>query len=251
MTGVFITARLGSTRLAEKHLIEVKGKSFIAWLVERFIAQFKAELESNNLRIFITTSELPINKQFEKLFNSNYVKIFYGSDANIPLRHLECAEFHKIENIIAIDGDDILCSTSAARNVYNDLLNGKNIVQTIGLPLGMNVMGYKSFFLKKSVEKYENHQLETGWGKIFDVSEIHFRNIEGFENFSELRMTLDYIDDSLFFTKVIDCLNSEILTYDDKNLVNKIIDNNWWKINSHLNDEYWDNFNKQKQQENL
>lgn len=37
MVGVFITARLGSTRLNEKHLIEVNGKPFIEWLVKRFL----------------------------------------------------------------------------------------------------------------------------------------------------------------------------------------------------------------------
>ena len=55
MIGVFITARLGSTRLSEKHLIEVNEKPFIKWLVERFSTAFKENIEKNELKIFITT----------------------------------------------------------------------------------------------------------------------------------------------------------------------------------------------------
>ena len=46
MIGVFITARLGSTRLSEKHLIKVNEKPIIWYLIERFLIGFKEEIES-------------------------------------------------------------------------------------------------------------------------------------------------------------------------------------------------------------
>ena len=51
MVGVFITARLGSTRLNEKHLIEVNGKPFIVWLVQRFLISFNTKIKRNDLKI--------------------------------------------------------------------------------------------------------------------------------------------------------------------------------------------------------
>ena len=43
--------------------------------------------------------------------------MFFGSDENIPLRHLECAVENNIDHIISIDGDDILSSTKATKNI--------------------------------------------------------------------------------------------------------------------------------------
>jgi len=59
MTGIFITARLGSTRLSEKHLIEVNGKHLINWLVDRFSIAYRDNILKNEIKIFITTSVKP------------------------------------------------------------------------------------------------------------------------------------------------------------------------------------------------
>ena len=100
MVGVFITARLGSTRLNEKHLIEVNGKPFIEWLVKRFLISFNTKIKRNDLKIFITTSTKIENNKLESIFDESEVKVFYGSDENIPLRHLECAILNNIDYII-------------------------------------------------------------------------------------------------------------------------------------------------------
>lgn len=139
MIGVFITARLGSTRLSEKHLIEVNAKPYIKWLVERFSIAFNENIDKKELKIFITTSEKPENKKFELIFDKEELGVYFGSDENIPLRHLECAIENGIDYIISIDGDDILCSTEATKLVISKLLNGSKMVQTSGLPLGMNI----------------------------------------------------------------------------------------------------------------
>jgi len=122
------------------------------------------------------------------------------------------------------------------------------MVQTTGLPLGMNVTGYNKKFLKKSLLGFENKTLETGWGKIFDKNEIYTIDLKQNDNLQKLRMTLDYDADAEFFKKVIS--NLDVLNISDEYLIENIILNNWNKINKHLDDIYWSNFNKQKQQEN-
>jgi len=249
MIGIFITARLGSTRLTEKHLIEVKEKPFVIWLIERFATKFHDKIIRNELKIFIATSIKSANKKFESILDKNKVEIFYGSDENIPLRHLECAEANEIEHIISIDGDDILCSTEAANLVIEKLLNGFKMAQTSGLPLGMNVTGYSTEFLKKSLQGKEKNKLENGWGKIFNKDEINLIQINGFKNLEKIRMTLDYEADANFFKKVISFI--DIIKISDESLIKKIIANKWNQINIHLDDVYWANFNKKKQEENL
>lgn len=248
MIGVFITARLGSTRLSEKHLIEVNSKPYIKWLVERFSIAFKENIDKKELKIFITTSEKPENKKFELIFDKEELGVYFGSDENIPLRHLECAIENGIDYIISIDGDDILSSTEATKLVIAKLLNGSKMVQTTGLPLGMNITGYSRDFIKKSLLGIENKKLETGWGKIFDKNEIDIIELRNYENIRKIRMTLDYEADADFFKKVIS--NIDVINVSDDYLIKNIILNNWDQINIHLDDIYWSNFNKQKQEEN-
>jgi len=249
MTGIFITARLGSTRLIEKHLIEVGGKSFINWLVDRFLFEFSEEIAQNKVKFFIATSTDAKNKRFENYFKDSQVGIFYGSEENIPLRHLQCAEANNIKNIVSIDGDDILCSTQAARLVMDKLISGAKMAQTTGLPFGMNTFGYSIDFLKKSLNKKKYKTLETGWGKIFDKNQsinIEFKNDD---NVSQIRMTLDYEDDAIFFKNVIENIGDQIVQISDKLLIESIIKNNWDRFNNGLDEIYWENFNKQRQNE--
>ena len=248
MIGVFITARLGSTRLSEKHLIKVNEKPIIWYLIERFLIGFKEEIEKKELKLFITTSVSQENKKFESVFDKNEVEVFYGSDENIPFRHLECAIEHNIDNIVSIDGDDILCSIEASKLVIDSLLSGSKMAYTSGLPLGMNSTGYSKNFLKKSLKGIESNKLETGWGKIFDKDEIDIIQLKYSDAIRKIRMTLDYAPDADFFKKVISNVN--ILSISDKALINCIIKNNWSQLNSHLDTIYWSNFNKEKENEN-
>jgi spore coat polysaccharide biosynthesis protein SpsF (cytidylyltransferase family) len=248
MIGVFITARLGSTRLSEKHLIEVNEKPLIKWLVKRFSTAFKENIEKNELKIFITTSIKTENKKFESFFDKSEVEVFHGSDENIPLRHLECAIANNIDHIISIDGDDILCSTEASKVVADMLLDGSKMVQTSGLPLGMNSTGYSKGFLEHSLKGIKSNKLETGWGKIFEKNEIHVIHLGKDSNIEKIRMTLDYEPDAEFFRKVIS--NIDVLNVSDDILIESIVANKWNQINNHLDDIYWSNFNKQKEEEN-
>ncbi|MCJ0741505.1 cytidylyltransferase domain-containing protein [Pedobacter montanisoli] len=249
MVGLFVTARLGSTRLSQKHLIEAAGQPFIKWLTNRYAHQFKEEIKNGVLKIFITTSVSPENKTFEQVFSGDEVSVFYGSDENIPLRHLECARANNIEYIISIDGDDILCSTEAAVKVIEKLQQGREIAQTKGLPLGMNVMGYRADFLEKCLTGKELSKLETGWGKIFEKGNTEIIEITGYEQATDLRMTLDYEDDATFFKEVITHIGNKIIDISDAELVCEIIKNSWQNINKGLNETYWANFNKQKNEE--
>jgi spore coat polysaccharide biosynthesis protein SpsF (cytidylyltransferase family) len=249
MIGIFITARLGSTRLYQKHLIEIEGKPMIKWLVDRYIKGFINEIQDQKIKIFITTSVNQENHLFDTIFKNSNIEIFYGADSNIPLRHLECAKANSIDYIISVDGDDILCSIEASKIVLKNLLEKGNLVKTIGLPLGMNVMGYSTLFLERSLDQNKIEKLETGWGKIFEEKDIITIEIENNLNCEKIRATLDYNEDVLFFNNVITGIGNEINTISDKDLVENIINNNWSIANENLIDTYWENFNKQKKAE--
>lgn len=248
--GIFITARLGSSRLKQKHLIKAQEYTFLEWLIKRMQHEFSIELLKGDIQIFIVTSELEENKKFE-IFSDEHVHVFYGSDDNIPYRHLQCAKATEVENIISIDGDDILCSPSAARLVFEKLsVSNSLIAKTSGLPLGMNVMGYKSSYLEEVMYEHKNSTLETGWGRIFDMNECADLFLESPKGYEKLRMTLDYAKDADFFIKIFDSLEKNVIEMNDFDLINEILQNQWGKINDELNEEYWNNFKKQQEEEN-
>lgn len=251
MVGILFTARLGSNRLPKKHLITANGKSFIEWLILRFQHEFRSEIENNLIKLVIATSEEPENVEFAETLAAYDVAVFYGAVSNIPKRHLACADFFHFDRIISIDGDDILCSTLAARTIYQEFANNNqsNIIETIGLPLGMNASGYQVSYLRACLNNYKQEKIETGWGRIFINPKKKIIPCGKHSIYDKLRLTLDYKDDMLFFSNVITFLKDKIIDIGDEQLIDLIKKNNFDKINNHLFDVYWDNFNSLKEEE--
>ena len=251
MTGILFTARLGSNRLPQKHLIEVYDKTFIEWLVERFKVVFKQEIENQEVKLIIATSNEPLNRKFEEVFAGSGVNVFYGSIDNIPLRHLQCADFFKLDQIISIDGDDILCSATAAKVIYSNQLQHpeKDIVTVTGLPLGMNSSGYNVPYLRSCMASSHAKTNEVGWGRVFTNPNKLEIKVGNWDIYDKLRFTLDYEDDASFFSAVIDYLKDDVLTIGDEKLFDVVKQQQFDKINSHLFDIYWENYNALKESE--
>ena len=98
-TGILITARLGSTRLKQKHMLKVREKPIVYYLLERIRREFKEEITQKKTEVVIATSNEPDNRAFEELGIED-LKIFYGSVHNIPLRHLQTVESYDLSHII-------------------------------------------------------------------------------------------------------------------------------------------------------
>ncbi len=251
MIGIFITARLGSSRLPAKHLHQAAGRTFMEWLFGRLIHEFQIEVENKKAIIVITTSEKTGNERFLEIVNGKPVEVFFGADNNIPLRHHQAANQFGCSHIISVDGDDILCSAKAAREIYTAMTSGiqADIFQVEGLPLGMNLSGYSNEYLGKSLEKAADQKYETGWGRIFHEPVIHKIRLADYDIMDDLRFTLDYEDDARFFEAVINSLENETLSISDESLIAHVKENGFEKINAHLKEEYWANYNSEKANE--
>ena len=129
------------------------------------------------------------------------------------------------------------------REVYNILNEGYVFVKTNGLPLGLNVWGYSTSFLKESLKKNNYSKLETGWGRIFNQTNLKTINFN-IKNDDFLRFTLDYKADLDFFTEIIKQSDIDILTIKDDQLIDLVINKNIYKKNMSIAKEYWKNFKK-------
>lgn len=245
--GILITARLGSTRLGKKHLLPVNSQPLLYYLIKRITWEFEKELLDNRVQLIIATSDEPENRKFED-FSKYGTSVFYGSINNIPMRHSQTAEFHNLDAVVSIDGDDILCSPKGMREVYKALNKNAQYVKTTNLPFGMNSMGYSRSFLESSVNTHRNDTLETGWGRIFDTSML--KTIEmGLTEDERLRFTLDYEEDYQFFSRIIELLGDAVYTATDQEILDLVFKDDLWRLNVNVCREYWQNFYKQRDQE--
>jgi len=245
--GVFVTARLGSTRLSRKHLQKVKGREIMWYLIMRTLNEFSQETGSGQVVLCIVTGNKADNALFEKVFPE--VQVFYGDDDNIPKRHLQAAEHFGVDAIVSVDGDDILCSPASMRAVYKELLNGAGLVKTQGLPFGLNSWGYSTRTLEQCVKKADLKLLETGWGRIFDSIEAKIIKYD-YKDTGQLRFSLDYQADLDFFEAVISNPGFDNLKTSDRDLVELVLNKNLYLKNSEYVETYWNNFNEHLDKEN-
>jgi len=248
-TGFFLTARLGSTRLPRKHLLEAAGEPLLGVLAQRILSAFASEVRSGEAMVAVVTSDEQENRAFER-FAAMGVKVFYGAVDNIPLRHHHAARHFDVEAVAAVDGDDILCSPEAMRVVRETLRKSAEYASTSGLPLGMNAFGYRSKFLAESVAGNERRTLETGWGHIFDKSRLVERHLElGLEVPGNLRFTLDYPEDYAFFKAIVEHFGDAIARASDRDIVACVLEQKLNKLTDPVAEKYWENFRSAQAEE--
>ncbi len=238
-TAILVTARLGSTRLKQKHLLPVNGQPVMFHLLQRIAYEFKKEIASGDARLIIATSDEAENRAFEQFADA---EVFYGPINNIPLRMLKAAQSVAADLVLLAEGDDILCSPRGMRLVYEALQNGASYAATSGLPFGMNSSGFSIRFLEPALSGAEDSVLDTGWTRVFDESAKTVINVTSIPQMESLRFTLDYDEDYQFFKAIIERLGDRIPSISDADLVDFVLKDNLHFINRSRVKEYWENF---------
>jgi spore coat polysaccharide biosynthesis protein SpsF (cytidylyltransferase family) len=244
--GLLVTARMGSTRLHDKHLKPLNGHPALSYLLERIENTFETPMLEGLAQVFIATGSASANAAMG-IFSNDHVHLFHGDDDNIPLRHLQLAKAHQLDAMVSIDGDDLFCSPEAMISVYEGLMQGQALVKTTGYPFGMNAWGYSFTALEHAVSTQDHGVLETGWGRAFDAIEAKVIDLQC-DYADKVRATLDYPLDLDFFSAVMLQI-PEWQTLSTPNFVSKIMAQDLHLMNSSLHDVYWQNFHAQMNQE--
>lgn len=262
--GIFVTARLGSSRLPGKHLASINGRPGLHYLTERIRQTFCDELNDGCVTLVITTSTAAENRAFCDVVPD--AQVFFGDSEHIPRRHLQAAWTYGLDAIVSVDGDDILCSPRAMRVVYDMLVDRAKRVSTSGLPLGMNAWGYSTEMLAKALDGNVERRCDTGWGRVFDdreeegVVEVDVSvpsalmqqpgdrsgAPRSLEKEPELRLTLDYEEDLAFFRALIGRLGADVYTATDAEIIRTIRSDKLHTINAAVVEAYWTSFHAEK-----
>jgi spore coat polysaccharide biosynthesis protein SpsF (cytidylyltransferase family) len=204
---IFLTVRIGSSRLPRKALLEINGETIIEILIKR--------LQKTKLPIIICATNTPEDRQYLKPIADKYGIGYHEAPAgNIIAQHLDCCKKNDIDYVLLSEIDDWLISPETFNAVYFQAkeLEFKKAVRTEGLPYGMNVISYPAENLSKT-----DFSGSTGWG-VHVTKDAH---ILKFNYDRPYRLSMDYLLDAELMENVyLNCKRNEhvggIVRYLDK-----------------------------------
>lgn len=243
--GVFFTVRLGSTRLPNKAILCVKDTPLISYTLRRFKQILKNQ---ENIHLIICTTTNSEDYYLQKIAETENVLIFHGDPENILKRHLDCAKEFNIDYVVNVDADDVLCDPALVLELLPHMQN-YDITKTEGYPFGVNLFAYSVKALQSVLGKNESNDIDTGWGELFkeNHSLTNFTHKATEEEKDNVRLSLDYEEDLVLFTKLIEGLEMDKNHVSQETLLSYIRKNPFLReINSGVEAKYWQNYNKKK-----
>ena len=192
-----IQARVTSTRLPGKVLMNIEGKPMLWHVINRL--KFSKELDD----IILAIPDTKENDILEKFAKDNKVKYFRGSEEDVLSRYYKTAKEFKCDVMVRITSDCPLIDPEIIDLVIEEHLNFKADYSSNTLkrtfPRGLDTEVFNFDILEKSYKKAkENYQREHVTPYIYEHPEIFkLQNIEAEKELyrPELRWTVDTKED--------------------------------------------------------
>lgn len=199
--GFLITARLKSSRLPLKLLLDLNGKT----MVERVIERVKQVGYVQD--VVLCTS---INAQDRPLVDiaiKNDIYYYLGDEGDVLKRLKDAAQFFELDYVLNITGENPLFSIEYANLIADQLRSEKyDFVHITGLPIGCACYGLNVQALKVICEVKKEVDTEI-WGllvnrpDVFSVKEI---KADPSHSIGDVRITSDYQEDYQLISRLFD-----------------------------------------------
>lgn len=190
--GFLITARLKSSRLPLKLLLDLNGKS----IVERVIDRAKQVSYVNE--IVVCTSTNPQDKPLVDKAIQSDVYYYLGSEEDVLKRLTDAATFFEMDYFVNITGENPLFSIEYANIIADNLRTGQyDFVYLKGLPIGCACYGLNTDALKVVCKVKKEIDTEI-WGLLInqpDIFRVKAIDVEDNFNIGDVRITTDYHED--------------------------------------------------------
>jgi spore coat polysaccharide biosynthesis protein SpsF len=253
--GCIVQARMGSTRLPGKVLMEViEGKPVLYYVINQL--KYCKSFE----KLIIATTTLPEDDKIVQFCTDNNVNYFRGDSKNVLERHYRCAEKFSLSTIIRMPSDKPLLDPEVVDKVVETFNTNYYDYVTNFLPptfpSGTEVEVVSFGSLKKSWEKAilpseKEHVTEYIYNHRDD---FRIFNVVNSENLSNFRWAVDRIEDLRLVREIVSRMpKSPILIKDILELfinepslveINKQVDGNEGNIKSKKEDEEFINSKK-------
>jgi spore coat polysaccharide biosynthesis protein SpsF len=202
--GIFITVRTSSSRLPNKALMKICNKPTIEYAIDRAKQSTHADV------IVLCTSTDSEDNALCELAHKNGIECFRGSLIDKIDRWLQAALEYEVDYFVNIDGDDLFCEPELIDMAFEqyDKENHDFVkCDEENLVVGAFTLGAKTSAIQKVCEIKDTDDTEAAWlyfseMDIFKTSLL--KRIPEVYNRPDIRATLDYYDDFLFFSNIIE-----------------------------------------------
>jgi spore coat polysaccharide biosynthesis protein SpsF len=224
---VLIQARTGSTRLPNKILYPVKGKTLLELMIER------VQFSHYGRKIVVMTTTREEDDVIERICMKNKINCFRGHETDLVDRHYQAAAEYKAGIVVKIPSDCPLIDPNIIDRVIKYYLEN---VKSFDFVSNLHPATYPD---GNDVEVFPFHILETAWKEaIKDYEREHttpfiwdnpkrFRigNVvweKGLDYSMKHRWTLDYMDDYKLIKAIYDEFYDDDPFFDIKDIIELI-----------------------------
>ncbi len=206
--GILLSVREKATRFPGKVLKPLgSGTNVTQFLLRRLQRSARAET------VILATSDDPRDQVLCELAGREQVSAFCGSADDKLLRYRDAAMAHNLDFVIIVDGDDPFVSVTHIDRII-EYANGEDadLVMFANLPLGATGFGLRTRALEAICSNRPEMDTEV-WGNLFRENP-EYRCVDLAEDDEtlarpEVRMTLDYPEDYIFFSQIVAGLEKE------------------------------------------
>lgn len=221
--GLIIQARMGSTRLPEKILMDLCGKPLLLHIIDTI-----RSLDKNYIVIIATTT---LSKDDAvKMFCDEYgILCFRGSENDVLNRYYKTALSFNLDHIVRLTGDNPLIDAENLQYLIDEHLkndadysSNKSEVDS-GLPEGVGAEIFTFPALERSWRegKKENHREHVNEYILENMDIFNVLRVDAKENvpYKNIRLTVDTIYDFRFVERIINSLEDNNLDINLKNIM--------------------------------
>jgi spore coat polysaccharide biosynthesis protein SpsF len=242
MFTAIIQARMGSTRLPKKTMMKIKDKPLLHYTIRQ------AQSSTKISKIIIATTILPEDQEIVDFAKSSNLELFRGDPLDVLDRFYQCAKKYSINNILRITPDNPFVDPGIIDNVIKKFERGNfdYVSNTISKKENIWNQDLNGYPYGLAVEAISFRAIEKAWKDSTNPSErehvtpyiiknshiFNLDHIQNFQDFSDIRLTVDYDEDFELAKKIINHFQSNKIFRIDE-IINYIKNNpNLKKINS-------------------
>lgn len=240
--GIIIVARNSSNRLPNKATKKILGIETIALLIQRIKRCKNAD------SVILATSNLKEDDVIEEIGKREGILTFRGDLKNVSKRFYQAAKFYELSHIVRVTGDDILRDEIIIdKAIQSHLEESCDVTITANMPYGTQTEIF-SFNTIKTIMELANKIDNTEYLEWFLQNDRYFsvNYIQcPYKYDKNLRITLDYEEDLIFFTKIFEHFYSSKKYFSLEEVLKWLHENpNIAKINMHKNPKYLTKLNE-------
>lgn len=202
-SAVFLQARLASSRLPDKALLELAGKPVVSHAMEAL-----RRVEATHHVLLTDAASAP---RLEPLASAAGFTTFTGHPTDVLARFVAALEEYPVGRVVRATGDNPLVSVPLARRALTlQIAHAADYAGILGSPFGTGVEVLRAAALRDLAgwSQVKRHREHVGPGLLEHPGRYRVVRVQARPEFRqpELRVTLDTMEDYLYLAAVFDAL---------------------------------------------